>query len=54
MDQPTALFTPDKNGTKELIAFFSTPERPVTAAEFMGFWKSCTDEQKDYYRNAKI
>lgn len=42
------------NGTKELIAFFSIPEHPVTASEFMSFWKSLTDEQKDYYRNAKI
>jgi hypothetical protein len=42
------------NDTKALIAFFSTTERPVTAAEFMAFWKSCTDEQKDYYRNAEI
>lgn len=42
------------NDTKALIAFFSTPERPVTAAEFMAFWKSLEEGQKDYYRNAEI
>lgn len=42
------------NDTKALIAFFSITERPVTAAEFMAFWKSNTEEQKDYYRNAQI
>lgn len=42
------------NDTKTLIAFFSTEDRPVSASEFMAFWKSLTEEQKEYYRNAEI
>lgn len=26
--------------------------RPVTVTEFSTFWKSCTDEDKEYYKTA--
>ena len=43
-----------KNGIKELMEFFSTPERPVTTQEFTNFWKSLSLEEKEYYKNAAI
>jgi hypothetical protein len=30
-------------------AFLSTPEKPVTSAEFREFWASCSREEKDEY-----
>lgn len=33
---------------------FSCEGRPVGPAEFKAFWESCTDAQKDYYKNAPI
>lgn len=41
---------PVENKPKDLIAYFSTPEKPCTTSEYMAFWKSLTDDQKAYYR----
>lgn len=43
-----------KNGMKEIKDFFGTPERPVTGPEMMAFWKSLTDEEKEYYKTADL
>ena len=42
------------NTIKELKDFFSTPEKPCSAAEFMEFWKPMTDEEREYYKNADL
>lgn len=38
----------------DLKGFFGTEENPVTPKEMTEFWKSLTDEEKDYYKNAKL
>lgn len=43
-----------ENTPKDLKEFFSTPEKAVKAAEFMDFWKSLSDEEKEYYKNADL
>ena len=43
-----------ENTVKDLKDFFGTSERPVDSKEMVDFWKSCTDEEKDYYRKAKL
>ena len=42
------------NSAGQIKEFFATPENPVSAAEFMEFWKSCSDEEKDYYKSADL
>lgn len=52
------------NGVKELMNFFNVPVKgictdspsdgKVTTPEFSLFWKSCTDAQKAYYKNAQL
>lgn len=60
MEQPNALVespvgTPvRKNGPKELMAAFGCPGRPVGVPEYNAFWKSLSDNEKDYYRNADL
>jgi hypothetical protein len=44
----------EKNSTKDLMAFFSTEEKPLKVAEFGEFWKSLSDEEKAYYREADL
>lgn len=36
---------------QRLKAFFSIPGRPVETKEFMEFWKSCSDEDKAYFKS---
>jgi hypothetical protein len=43
-----------ENTIKELIAAFSTLQNPVGVSEYREFWNSLTDEQKAYYKTAKI
>lgn len=43
--------TAPKFTTKDLMNWFGEV-RPCGPTEFMAFWKSCTDDQKDYYRTA--
>lgn len=38
----------------DLKEFFSTSEKPVAAKEMMEFWKSLSDEEKEYYKNAEL
>lgn len=43
-----------RNTLRQLIDYFGCEGRPCTPAEFKYFWESCTDEQKEYYKNAEI
>lgn len=36
---------------QKLKEFFGTPGRPLSSQEFMEFWKSCSDEDKEYYKS---
>lgn len=38
-----------KDSVTKLKTYFSTPDNPVGAREFMEFWKSLTDGEKDYF-----
>lgn len=40
------------NSMRELISYFSVPEKPCTTKEFMEFWKSLDDSDKAYYKSA--
>lgn len=42
------------NSVAELKVYFSTTEKPVPAKEMMEFWKSLSDEEKEYYHNAEL
>jgi hypothetical protein len=45
---------PIYNLVPELIAFFSTEDKPMYLDEFAAFWKSLTEGEKEYYRHAKL
>jgi hypothetical protein len=39
------------NSVQKLKDAFGCPSRPVSNLEFMEFWKSLTEAEKDYYRS---
>ena len=43
-----------ENDMKEIRAFLSTPEKPVSMTEFSEFWKSLTDAEKTEFKNADL
>lgn len=43
-----------QNSLKDLMDFFACPGRPVAPAEFREFWNSCTEAEKEYYKNAPL
>jgi hypothetical protein len=43
-----------ENSAGDLKKFFETPEKKLTTKEFMDFWSSLTDEEKDYYKSADL
>lgn len=43
-----------ENSLKDLREFFSTAERPVTTPEMAAFWKSCSDDEKAYFKSADL
>jgi hypothetical protein len=45
---------PGENSMADLRRFFATPERPVAMDEFVDFWKSLTDAEKQEFRTAKL
>jgi hypothetical protein len=45
---------PKQNSLKDLIDFFGRGGRPVSPAEFRAFWESCTETEKEYYKNAPL
>jgi len=42
------------NTVAELKEFFSTSAKKVDAKEMMEFWKSLSEEEKEYYKSAKL
>jgi hypothetical protein len=42
------------NTMKDLAKYFSSDDMTVSINEFMKFWESLTNEEKDYYRTAKL
>lgn len=42
------------NAVMDLKKYFSTPEKPVSSAEMMTFWKSLSDGDKAYYLAADL
>ncbi len=55
MTNPTGANTPERrNGPKELMAAFSCPGRPVGVPEYNAFWKSLSEDEKSFYRNAEL
>lgn len=42
------------NTAAAVKSFFDTPEKPLGTSEFMDFWKSLSDEEKEYYKNADL
>lgn len=42
------------NSVTDLKAFFSDGTRKVEATEMMEFWKSLSEEEKDYFRQAHL
>lgn len=43
-----------QNTIKELMAAFGTLDRPVSVQEYREFWGSLSEEEKEYYKTAKI
>lgn len=44
----------NSNSVTELKAYFSDGTRKVEAPEMMEFWKSLSEEEKDYFRQAHL
>lgn len=42
------------NTVAQLKDYFGTDEKPVSAKEMMDFWKSLSEEQKEYYKTAEL
>lgn len=42
------------NSLLEIKQFFEVPDRPVVMTEFKEFWDSCTDEEKQEFREAEL
>jgi len=42
------------NSMMDLKKYFETPEKPVTNAEMAEFWRSLTEAEKDYFKNAQL
>ena len=40
----------EPGGIKDLMTYFSTPDRPVSPAEFKTFWQDLTDDEKAWYK----
>lgn len=43
-----------ENTIKELMAAFGTLDHPVGVTEYRDFWSSLTEDEKKYYKTAKI
>lgn len=42
------------NSMTQIREFLSTPEKPVSMAEFSEFWKSLSEDEKNEYKNADL
>lgn len=45
---------PDQNSILDLKRYLGTPERPVNNTEWIEFWKSLSDEEKDEFRKSEL
>jgi len=43
-----------ENSIVDLKKYLSTPENPVTMAEFKEFWEACTEEEKAEFKTTKL
>jgi len=43
-----------ENSIVDLKKYLSTPESPVEMSEFKDFWASCSDEEKDEFKNTEL
>jgi hypothetical protein len=43
-----------KNSLLDIKNFLSTPEKPVSTAEFTEFWDSCSESEKTEIRKAQL
>lgn len=50
----SAKETEGKNTVGDLKEFFSTSENPVSSAEFKEFWVSCTEAEREEFRQAEL
>lgn len=37
-----------------IASALGTPDRPISLDEFQEFWKSLTEDEKDFYRRADL
>jgi hypothetical protein len=42
------------NSIVDLKKYLSTPENPVTMEELKEFWESCSDEEKEQFKNTEL
>jgi hypothetical protein len=45
---------PGENSMADLRRYFATPEQQMPMDEFVEFWKSLTDAEKQEFRTAKL
>jgi hypothetical protein len=43
-----------ENSIVDIKKYLSTPEQPITSAEFSEFWNELTDEEKVEFKNTKL
>ena len=43
-----------ENTVTQIKEFFNDPAKPCNAAEVMEFWKSLSEEEKEYYKKAEL
>jgi hypothetical protein len=44
----------DLNSIVDIKQYLSSPEQPLTMAEFKEFWDSCTEKEKDEFRKMEL
>lgn len=43
-----------ENPIIDIKKYLSTPEKPITTAEFMAWWHSLTDEEVKEFKNTEL
>lgn len=43
-----------RHSLPDLMRFLSTPEHPITSAEFNEFWRSCSDQEREEFRSTEL
>lgn len=44
----------EPNSIVDIKQFLSTPDKPVSTAEFTEFWKSLTEEEKEAFKREEL